>query len=67
MRLGALCGCWQQLQQEGEQLVDFFCEDQDSFHLDHCFSIFSSFCSRFTAAIKVEAASAASATGTRFL
>lgn len=54
-RVGALCGRWQQLQQEGAELVDFFCEDHQTFRLDDCFSIFTSFCCRFSAAIKVEA------------
>lgn len=52
--LGALCGGWQQLQQEGGELVDFFCEDHQTCRLDDCFSIFNSFCGRFSAAIKVD-------------
>lgn len=51
--VGALCGRWQQLQQEGVQLGDFFCEDPQAFRLDDCFSVLSSFCSRFGAAVKV--------------
>uniref|UniRef100_A0AAZ1XYY7 FH2 domain-containing protein n=1 Tax=Oreochromis aureus TaxID=47969 RepID=A0AAZ1XYY7_OREAU len=37
---------------EGSELIDFFCEDRDSFRLDDCFSIFHTFCSRFTNAVK---------------
>lgn len=51
--VGALSGCWQQLQQEGVQLLDFFCEDQLDVRLDGLLSVLSSFCSRFSAAVKV--------------
>lgn len=43
----------QQLKKEGNDLIDFFCEDIDSFKLDDCFSIFHTFCLRFTNAVKV--------------
>lgn len=52
--LGLMFECWRQLQEEGGELIDFFCEDHETFRLDDCFSIFSTFCCRFTAAIKVE-------------
>ncbi|XP_026200233.1 FH2 domain-containing protein 1-like [Anabas testudineus] len=42
----------QQLKKEGSELIDFFCEDRDTFRLDDCFRIFYTFCSRFTAAVK---------------
>nr|XP_046236950.1 FH2 domain-containing protein 1-like [Scatophagus argus] len=42
----------QQLKKEGSELIDFFCEDRDTFRLDDCFSIFHTFCSRLTAAAK---------------
>ncbi|KAF6725697.1 FH2 domain-containing protein 1 [Oryzias melastigma] len=42
----------QQLKKEGNDLIDFFCEDIDSFKLDDCFSIFHTFCLRFTNAVK---------------
>lgn len=42
----------QLLRKEGSELVDFFCEDRETFRLDDCFSIFNTFCSRFTAAVK---------------
>uniref|UniRef100_A0A8C6TIY5 FH2 domain-containing protein n=1 Tax=Neogobius melanostomus TaxID=47308 RepID=A0A8C6TIY5_9GOBI len=51
----ALCslrGSWQQLKTEAEELLDFFCEDKDTFKLDDCFGIFNSFCLKFTAAAK---------------
>ncbi|KAK2863285.1 hypothetical protein Q5P01_002818 [Channa striata] len=42
----------QQLKKEGSKLIDFFCEDRDTFRLDECFNIFHTFCSRFTKAVK---------------
>ncbi|XP_041635437.1 FH2 domain-containing protein 1-like isoform X2 [Cheilinus undulatus] len=42
----------QQLKKEGSELIDFFCEDRETFRLDDCFSIFHTFCSRFTDAVK---------------
>ncbi|XP_078100399.1 uncharacterized protein LOC144513255 [Sander vitreus] len=42
----------QQLKQEGSELMDFFCEDRDTFRLDDCFSIFNIFCFKFTHAVK---------------
>ncbi|XP_035508648.1 FH2 domain-containing protein 1-like [Morone saxatilis] len=50
--LCSLQGSRQQLKQEGSELIDFFCEDRETFRLDDCFSIFHTFCSRFTAAVK---------------
>ncbi|KAK7909972.1 hypothetical protein WMY93_014656 [Mugilogobius chulae] len=50
--LCALRGSRQQLKTESEELLDFFCEDKDSFKLDDCFTIFTSFCQKFTAAVK---------------
>lgn len=47
----------QQLQKEGGELIDFFCEDHGTFRLDDCFGIFSTFCSRFTGAVKVSCTS----------
>lgn len=45
----------QQLRREGGELIDFFCEDGDTFRLDDCFSTFRSFCSKFRDAVKVRA------------
>lgn len=42
----------QQLSNEGNELMDFFCEDRETFKLDECFSVFHSFCCRFTDAVK---------------
>ncbi|XP_059211471.1 FH2 domain-containing protein 1-like [Centropristis striata] len=42
----------QQLKKEGSELIDFFCEDRETFRLDDCFSIFKDFCNRFTHAVK---------------
>nr|XP_020442336.1 LOW QUALITY PROTEIN: FH2 domain-containing protein 1-like [Monopterus albus] len=42
----------QQLKKEGSELIDFFCEDRETFRLDDCFSIFHTFCSKFTNAVK---------------
>ncbi|XP_060887642.1 FH2 domain-containing protein 1-like [Labrus mixtus] len=42
----------QKLKKEGSELIDFFCEDRETFRLDDCFSIFHTFCSRFSAAVK---------------
>lgn len=50
--LCSLRGSQQQLRKEGRELIDFFCEDRDSFRLDDCFSIFHTFCTRFTNAAK---------------
>ncbi|XP_077962149.1 uncharacterized protein LOC120822346 isoform X2 [Gasterosteus aculeatus] len=48
--LSSLHAARQQLKEEGSELIDFFCEDRETFKLDDCFSIFSRFCCRFTAA-----------------
>ncbi|KAM4714156.1 uncharacterized protein FYW61_019222 isoform 2-T2 [Anableps anableps] len=50
--LCSLRGSQQQLKKEGRELIDFFCEDRDTFRLDDCFSIFHTFCTRFTNAAK---------------
>ncbi|XP_044040415.1 LOW QUALITY PROTEIN: FH2 domain-containing protein 1-like [Siniperca chuatsi] len=50
--LCSLRGSLQQLKKEGSELIDFFCEDRETFRLDDCFSIFHTFCSRFTDAVK---------------
>ncbi|XP_039996617.1 LOW QUALITY PROTEIN: FH2 domain-containing protein 1-like [Xiphias gladius] len=50
--LCSLRGGRQQLKKEGSELIDFFCEDRETFRLDDCFGIFHTFCSRFTDAVK---------------
>ncbi|KAJ8281119.1 hypothetical protein GJAV_G00063750 [Gymnothorax javanicus] len=40
------------LRNEGNSLIDFFCEDKDSFKLDDCFRIFQDFCLKFKKAVK---------------
>ncbi|XP_027893243.1 FH2 domain-containing protein 1-like [Xiphophorus couchianus] len=50
--LCSLRGGQQQLKKDGRELIDFFCEDRDSFRLDDCFSIFQTFCTKFTNAAK---------------
>ncbi|XP_038586849.1 FH2 domain-containing protein 1-like [Micropterus salmoides] len=50
--LCSLRGSRQHLKKEGSELIDFFCEDRETFRLDDCFSIFHTFCSRFTDAVK---------------
>ncbi|XP_031696230.1 FH2 domain-containing protein 1-like [Anarrhichthys ocellatus] len=50
--LSSLHDARQHLKKEGSELIDFFCEDKETFRLDDCFSIFNSFCSRFTGAVK---------------
>ncbi|KAM9315344.1 FH2 domain-containing protein 1 [Pholidichthys leucotaenia] len=40
------------LRKEGNTLIDFFCEDKDSFKLDECFRIFQDFCIKFNKAVK---------------
>ncbi|XP_053716992.1 FH2 domain-containing protein 1-like [Synchiropus splendidus] len=42
----------EQLYKEGNELMDFFCEDRETFRLDDCFGIFHRFCCRFTDAVK---------------
>lgn len=42
------------LRKEGNALIDFFCEDKDSFKLDECFRIFQDFCLKFKKAVKVQ-------------
>ncbi|XP_072232050.1 uncharacterized protein [Leuresthes tenuis] len=52
LSLRSLRGSRQQLKKEGSELIDFFCEDRDTFRLDECFRIFHSFCTRFSQAVK---------------
>ncbi|XP_040892258.1 FH2 domain-containing protein 1 [Toxotes jaculatrix] len=40
------------LRKEGNTLIDFFCEDKDTFKLDECFRIFQDFCFKFKKAVK---------------
>ncbi|XP_053475370.1 FH2 domain-containing protein 1 isoform X2 [Ictalurus furcatus] len=40
------------LRKEGNVLIDFFCEDKDTFKLDECFRIFQDFCLKFEKAVK---------------
>ncbi|XP_029114810.1 FH2 domain-containing protein 1 [Scleropages formosus] len=40
------------LRKEGNALIDFFCEDKDTFKLDECFRIFQDFCLKFKKAVK---------------
>lgn len=42
------------LRREGSALIDFFCEDKDTFKLDECFRIFHDFCIKFKKAVKVQ-------------
>ncbi|KAG7486185.1 hypothetical protein JOB18_026610 [Solea senegalensis] len=41
-----------ELRKEGNTLIDFFCEDKDTFKLDECFRIFQDFCIKFRKAVK---------------
>ncbi|XP_008287003.1 FH2 domain-containing protein 1-like [Stegastes partitus] len=50
--LCSLRGGRQQLEKESSELLDFFCEDRSSFRMDDCFSIFYTFCCRFTKAVQ---------------
>ncbi|KAG5845251.1 hypothetical protein ANANG_G00136810 [Anguilla anguilla] len=40
------------LRQEGNALIDFFCEDKDTVKLDDCFRIFQDFCLKFKKAVQ---------------
>uniref|UniRef100_A0A3P8XE21 FH2 domain-containing protein n=2 Tax=Esox lucius TaxID=8010 RepID=A0A3P8XE21_ESOLU len=40
------------LRKEGNALIDFFCEDKETFKLDECFRIFQDFCLKFKKAVK---------------
>ncbi|KAK6291618.1 hypothetical protein J4Q44_G00374020 [Coregonus suidteri] len=42
----------QELTKEGNILIDFFCEDKESFRLDECFKVFQDFCLKFQKAVK---------------
>ncbi|KAF5880135.1 FH2 domain-containing protein 1, partial [Clarias magur] len=44
--------CRLNLRSEGNVLIDFFCEDKDTFKLDECFRIFQDFCLKFEKAVK---------------
>ncbi|KAK3507542.1 hypothetical protein QTP70_028174 [Hemibagrus guttatus] len=44
--------CRLDLRREGSALIDFFCEDKDTFKLDECFRIFQDFCLKFEKAVK---------------
>uniref|UniRef100_W5MPP8 FH2 domain containing 1 n=1 Tax=Lepisosteus oculatus TaxID=7918 RepID=W5MPP8_LEPOC len=41
-----------ELRKEGNALIDFFCEDKETFKLDECFKIFQDFCLKFKKAVK---------------
>ncbi|KAG5260837.1 hypothetical protein AALO_G00297150 [Alosa alosa] len=41
-----------EFRKEGYTLIDFFCEDKDTFKLDECFRIFQDFCLKFKKAVK---------------
>ncbi|RXN08441.1 FH2 domain-containing 1-like protein [Labeo rohita] len=41
-----------EVQKEGDALINFFCEDRDVFKLDECFRIFQNFCSKFKKAVQ---------------
>ncbi|XP_038838292.1 FH2 domain-containing protein 1-like [Salvelinus namaycush] len=42
----------QELRNEGNILIDFFCEDRESFRLDECFKVFQDFCLKFQKAVR---------------
>ncbi|XP_068103613.1 inverted formin-2-like [Hyperolius riggenbachi] len=42
----------EELQISKQHLVEFLCEDENTFHLEECCKIFSSFCQKFHTAIK---------------
>ncbi|KAI5610056.1 FH2 domain-containing protein 1, partial [Silurus asotus] len=44
--------CGLDLRKEGNVLIDFFCEDKDTFKLDECFRLFQDFCLKFRKAVK---------------
>ncbi|XP_026767770.3 FH2 domain-containing protein 1 isoform X1 [Pangasianodon hypophthalmus] len=44
--------CHSLLKTEGDEMIDFFCEDRETFKLDECFYIFYHFCSKFTKAVQ---------------
>uniref|UniRef100_A0A8C8RUC3 FH2 domain containing 1 n=1 Tax=Pelusios castaneus TaxID=367368 RepID=A0A8C8RUC3_9SAUR len=41
-----------ELQEQGNTLIDFFCEDKETMKLDECFQIFRDFCMKFNKAVK---------------
>ncbi|XP_061525348.1 FH2 domain-containing protein 1-like isoform X4 [Phycodurus eques] len=51
-RMCALRGTRQLLSEEAGELMDFFCEDSDTFRLDECFSVLHGFCCKFSHAVK---------------
>ncbi|XP_053499201.1 uncharacterized protein LOC128619221 isoform X2 [Ictalurus furcatus] len=44
--------CRSLLKTEGDEMIDFFCEDRETFKLDECFYIFYHFCSKFSNAVQ---------------
>ncbi|XP_074847997.1 FH2 domain-containing protein 1 [Carettochelys insculpta] len=40
-----------ELREQGNKLIDFFCEDKETMKLDECFQIFRDFCIKFTKAV----------------
>ncbi|XP_055061324.2 FH2 domain-containing protein 1 [Misgurnus anguillicaudatus] len=40
------------MRKEGNAVIDFFCEDKETFQLDECFRIFQDFCLKFNKAVK---------------
>ncbi|KAF4078345.1 hypothetical protein AMELA_G00198220 [Ameiurus melas] len=44
--------CRSLLKTEGDEMIDFFCEDRETFKLDECFYIFYHFCSKFNNAVQ---------------
>ncbi|XP_061620502.1 FH2 domain-containing protein 1-like isoform X2 [Phyllopteryx taeniolatus] len=51
-RMCALRDSRQLLSKEAGELMDFFCEDSDTFRLDECFSVLHGFCCKFSHAVK---------------
>ncbi|XP_059384501.1 FH2 domain-containing protein 1 [Carassius carassius] len=41
-----------EVQRQGDALIDFLCEDRDVFKLDECLRIFQNFCSKFKKAVQ---------------
>ncbi|XP_077401336.1 FH2 domain-containing protein 1-like isoform X2 [Vanacampus margaritifer] len=51
-RLCSLRGGRQLLSKEAGELMDFFCEDDNTFRLDECFAVLHGFCCKFSHAVK---------------
>ncbi|XP_077356884.1 uncharacterized protein LOC144003969 isoform X2 [Festucalex cinctus] len=51
-RLCSLRGGRQLLSKEAGELMDFFCEDDNTFQLDECFAVLHGFCCKFSHAVK---------------